>query len=319
MANIAITNVCNLNCPYCFANPITNQQSQFMTLKDFKKILEFIRSAKPFSPTVLGIIGGEPTLHPDFNDILTYLTAFCSSYNCMATIFTNGTNLLPYFTNFDNPFLSILLNYNNPKLYSNNLSDQILKVFERANNKKWFHTNKLRIGCNLYPTEQDYDFIWQAVKQYHISNLRVSIASPAASFSNYQYKKDEYFQFMKPIFLNFVQNAELNHCLLMLDCSKIPQCYFSDKEWQLIIKNCYNYNNLVCSPSIDFTINNQAISCFGNYFPIDFTKFATFNDLQRYFTYSNYIKISNNFTMTKCQNCEKKDLLLCQGGCLNFK
>lgn len=67
MANIFLTRKCNLKCPYCFADEFVNQKNQDVTLENFKKILNFIKVDKT---SKVGLIGGEPTLHPKFNEIL---------------------------------------------------------------------------------------------------------------------------------------------------------------------------------------------------------------------------------------------------------
>ena len=67
MANIAIINYCDLKCKYCFADDMIKEKSVTITLDDYRKILDFL-SRTPKNH--IGIIGGEPTLHPHFDDIL---------------------------------------------------------------------------------------------------------------------------------------------------------------------------------------------------------------------------------------------------------
>ena len=69
MANILLTNVCNLQCPYCFANYYTHDIAEEITLESFKKALDFIASSNNQNEKI-GLIGGEPTLHTQFGEIL---------------------------------------------------------------------------------------------------------------------------------------------------------------------------------------------------------------------------------------------------------
>jgi uncharacterized radical SAM superfamily Fe-S cluster-containing enzyme len=66
ISNIAIVNYCNLKCPYCFAD---NEQENpiYMSLENYIKTLDFILK-NPVDG--IGILGGEPTLHPDFSKII---------------------------------------------------------------------------------------------------------------------------------------------------------------------------------------------------------------------------------------------------------
>ena len=67
MPNIMLTYRCNLNCPYCFANEFVNKKSNDITFDNFLSAVRFITKD---GPAFLGLIGGEPTLHKDFKNIL---------------------------------------------------------------------------------------------------------------------------------------------------------------------------------------------------------------------------------------------------------
>jgi sulfatase maturation enzyme AslB (radical SAM superfamily) len=42
MANIAITNYCNLKCSYCFANDMINESHKTMSIENNIKILKYL-------------------------------------------------------------------------------------------------------------------------------------------------------------------------------------------------------------------------------------------------------------------------------------
>ncbi len=70
LANIDLTNRCNLNCPICFAN--ANQQG-YVYQPSFDQIvdmLETLRDEKPVPTTAIQFSGGEPTVHPDFFKVI---------------------------------------------------------------------------------------------------------------------------------------------------------------------------------------------------------------------------------------------------------
>jgi uncharacterized radical SAM superfamily Fe-S cluster-containing enzyme len=70
LANIDLTNRCNMNCPICFAN--ANQQG-YVYEPDFEtvvKMLDALRSEEPIKCTAVQFSGGEPTIHPDFVRII---------------------------------------------------------------------------------------------------------------------------------------------------------------------------------------------------------------------------------------------------------
>ncbi len=70
LANIDLTNRCNMNCPICFAN--ANQQG-YVYEPDFEticKMLDALRAEKPIPCTAVQFSGGEPTIHPDLVKII---------------------------------------------------------------------------------------------------------------------------------------------------------------------------------------------------------------------------------------------------------
>lgn len=70
LANIDLTNRCNMNCPICFA--VANQAG-YVFEPDYDtvvKMLETLRNEKPIKCTAVQFAGGEPTVYPRFVDVI---------------------------------------------------------------------------------------------------------------------------------------------------------------------------------------------------------------------------------------------------------
>ena len=70
LANIDLTNRCNLTCPICFAN--SNAQG-FVFEPEYDvivKMMRGLRAQRPAPATAVQFSGGEPTLHPRFLDVI---------------------------------------------------------------------------------------------------------------------------------------------------------------------------------------------------------------------------------------------------------
>jgi 7,8-dihydro-6-hydroxymethylpterin dimethyltransferase len=67
---VEITDRCNLTCPTCYAGS-SPTQGRHRTLEEVKKMLDAV-VANEREPDVIQISGGEPTMHPQFFDILDY-------------------------------------------------------------------------------------------------------------------------------------------------------------------------------------------------------------------------------------------------------
>ena len=313
MANIAIVNYCNLKCKYCFADDMIQEEAQSMSLDDFRKILSFIaRTPKNH----IGIIGGEPTLHPQFIDILKEVNKYCLEVNTGATLFTNGIEL-DQFVPYIGERIGMLINCNTPEYQSTESFNKQRATLDHLYELAWFD-NRANCGCNIYPGCTDYSYIWDIVDRYHLNHLRTSVVSPAACYESWRKDKEGYYNYMKPIFLKFCEDACKHNCKLNIDCGHIPMCYFDKDETDLVNSICDNCNNDFCSPVVDINPNFKATACFGSYDPVDIRDFDNLLELERYLLIKkSYPKVEANCT-GKCTTCKRYKLLQCQGGCLGF-
>ena len=74
MANISITSVCNRHCEFCFAGPTRNgiDPVAHMPLHRFEEALDFLGRS---GISEARLLGGEPTLHPDFDRVVDMVAA----------------------------------------------------------------------------------------------------------------------------------------------------------------------------------------------------------------------------------------------------
>ena len=66
---IEITNKCNLNCPICFAKSSDSEKEIFRSLEEIEFMLDKVVEAEG-QPDIIQLSGGEPTIHPQFFEIL---------------------------------------------------------------------------------------------------------------------------------------------------------------------------------------------------------------------------------------------------------
>ena len=320
MANIAVCNYCNLKCKYCFADDMICEKSTSITLDDYRRILGFL-SRTPDNH--IGIIGGEPTLHPRFDEILKETNKYCKSCNTTATLFTNGINLDKYLPLIGER-IGILLNLNSPTEMSDEQWKNTMDLLEHIDTLSWLDDKpdrpaKLNIGVNVHPGCTDYSFAWEVVDKYHISHLRTSIVSPGGIFYCMRTDKEAYYAKMKPIFLDHCKNAIKHHCKLNMDCARIPKCYFSREEMDLVYQATNHYDSYFCEPVIDIKGNFKVYACFGQTDQeVDMRDFSDIHELRRYLLAKVTLPhVAANCT-GKCASCKEYELLKCSCGCCAF-
>ena len=126
MANIILTSYCNLHCPYCFADTmIKTEDIKNISIEQFKKTLNWLADEEK-----IGLIGGEPTLHPQFQEILKVVNDYSTNREspCQFVLFTNGIYLHKYL-NYIPQNMSILINLNQPQaMTTTQYSDMINNI-----------------------------------------------------------------------------------------------------------------------------------------------------------------------------------------------
>lgn len=305
MPNISITNYCNLKCSYCFANEMINEEKYNITKDEFCSILDFIHEDNGR----IGIIGGEPTLHPEFEWILSMLKTIGDVFNKQSLIFSNGI-LIGKYAKYITDSIYCLINVNHPNIIGVDNFNRIKQSIKDIDNNG--SISNLSIGINIYPDLPDYNYIFEIAKLAKSNTIRVGCCSPSGKYSNIE--QDTYYKSIKEIYVNFVRDATDLGFEIILDCNRIPRCYFNEDD--IIEDTKYLFDSkFLCNPIIDILPNMTATPCFGCYDCVDLNKFNSLFDVYRSFYHMQY---KDRNILDKCNSCSYYEDNICQGGCLAF-
>ena len=321
MPNIAILNECNLRCPYCFADDMIENQktdtvheSQIMSVETFVELLSFINR----DPVVdrIGIIGGEPTLHPDIKQILIETEAFCRQKNCICTVFTNGIlldNIIPFITR---DLFHVLVNLNSPEIMGQKNFEKTINNLDLVYNCFGWK-DKVNIGLNIFYEMDDYSFFYDTIKKFGIKTVRTSVVAP--TYKDHKKNKEDYYKKMKNKALNVYRNIHESGAVVNLDCNRVPLCYFNAEEIQKLQEYTNNeYKHFFCSPVIDINPKLEAVRCFGVYNPVKIYDFNSIDAIRRYFTIKQDCVYIDKNRVQKCNKCKNFESMACYGGGLSF-
>ncbi len=322
MPNIMLTYGCNLKCPYCFANEFVNKKSSYITEEAFIKAVEFLTRE---SNNRIGLIGGEPTLHPQFKD---YLELLISNRNVSeVTVYTNGILLDKFINQIVSPKFRLLVNCNSPDDIGRENFERIRKnLVDLINNH--YMRDRINLGVNLYTDEMDYMFIVDLLKELGLHRVRISLTVP--DFSRCSDKGSiEYFKRRKGFLLQFLRDMHSNDILPYYDCNKPPYCIWDNEEKEWLENMVAHYgvesnligNHSFCYPVIDILPNLQAVRCFGmsEYEKVDIKDFEGVSEIASYFL--NQIDSASYLIPTDdvCKECRERKGRKCTAGCIGFK
>ncbi|MGD1820066.1 MAG: radical SAM protein [Pleomorphochaeta sp.] len=322
MANIMLTKRCNLRCPYCFAEEFVGKSSDDITLQNLQKAIDF---ALTNEDEEIGLIGGEPTVHPKFKEILELIINDERIQSCI--LFTNGILVDKFVKQLSHPKFRILINCNSP-------TDIGEKAFEKTKQNidllanEYYMKEKITLGINMYKSDFDYDYIFGLLNISDFSSLRTSVSIPNSK-EIVKMTSLEYFKMMKPRVLEFYYKLLDNGVMPFYDCNAIPQCILTPLEYKTletkIIQNGFEDKNLLsditsCSPVIDILPDLHMIRCFAlSEYKVKCSDFNNISEARAYF--SNYFdSLAYLINVNKeCDECFNNKTMKCTAGCLAFK
>lgn len=322
MANIMLTYRCNLKCPYCFANEFVNHSKYDITIDAFKKALAFLKTS---GNTHIGLIGGEPTIHDKFGEILQILADDPGVET--VTIYTNGISMDSCLPFLENQKFSLLINCNSPKDIGKQqfvrLQENLDRIFRIP--EVWKRVN---LGINLYKNDLDYTYILNLLTRHNLHRVRMSVTVPNMDEGK-KANSLTYLKSRKDYILKFITDCADHDVAPYYDCNIIPQCVWSDEQKQTIeaiiskfkLKNTnLRGDHSFCRPVVDILPNLTAVRCFGT---SDFTKvaiedFRCLSDLQNYYVNLVDCHMTSCMKEDACRGCYERKTLRCTAGCMAF-
>lgn len=321
MANINITYRCNLCCPYCFANEFVNKYNTDITIENFQKAVDFAVSS---GPSRIGLIGGEPLVHPLFPDFVNGLINNTKVKG--VNLYTNGVFLDKYFDILNNSIIDILVNCNSPQQIG-------AYAFEKykSNLEHLFFIKKygVTLGVNFHDDCHDYSFIVELLQRFNQKGVRISVTVPKFS-SSVKETSIAYFRERKNELWELFQALKSIHVMPYYDCNSVPFCIWSIEEQQQLkewvdsspeVFTNITAKNSKCEPVIDILPDLQAIRCFGlsDISMVNIADFMNVEDLESYYL----TKIDNISTLlcssNQCCSCYEHKSGKCNAGCIGFK
>lgn len=319
MPNIAIINECNLKCPYCFADEMIDapkKVKKYMTPEEFIEVLDFV-AKNPGDDRRIGIIGGEPTLHPQIGQILTIARDFALQHDFHVVVFTNGIlldRIIPFITR---DIFSVLVNVNSPDVIGMENYEKILDnlsfVYETFD---W--QDKVSVGINVYQEQTDYAYFADIIKRFHLKSARVSLVAP--TYKDHAKDKELYYKKAKDLQMQVCRLIYHAGAAIRFDCNRVPDCYYTPDE-KKELEGYVEHNNPVeyfCFGPVDITVDKKAVRCFGIYNPVDIADFDSYADVKKYILFHDDFTLYPLNQTGRCKACKKNKSMQCSGGCYVF-
>ena len=311
MANLVIASVCNLSCPYCFAEDYyhalkTSSGSAFTSLEVFKEQLDFLERSGIHE---VRLIGGEPSLHPHFSEIIRQ--AHRRAKNIL--IFTNGLipdEALLTLESLSPEECTVLVNTNTTiELGSNE------KVRQRRSDIIHRLGQRILLGYNIYRLDFDLNPLLDLIQAADCRKvIRLGLAHPTLSGQNV-FLHPKHYPFVGQKIAEFADDAAKKGIVVEFDCGFV-RCMFTNESMDLLIRAGVN-PGWHCNAILDINLDKTVFHCFPLAKYAQVTMMANSNAADLRTQLSAQVQTYRSAGIYKeCSSCSLKREGECTGGCL---
>jgi hypothetical protein len=316
--NILLTNTCTRNCPYCFARERVRLAEEstsprpaprYISREDFGRALSF---AKTGGPREIGILGGEPSMHPEFLQLLD--DAWEAGLH--TKIFSNGMwrkedlealSRRTFPGRRRKPF-HVVLNMNEPRrtpAHEQAAQHELLSRLGRDST----------LSFNISTLDFDPLFLVDAIVEHRSKrHIRLGVAQPLAQLANEHIPVDRYAQ-MAPTLMRLAERCDQHNIRLGFDCGFLLCMFTEEQHGRLVLAGARFRAD--CGPTVDVGTDLSAWACF----PLstfsqgvmlrDFDKLP---DLVRHFE-RHFRRLYRTGVLPECVSCRHRRRRQCAAGC----
>lgn len=331
--NILLTTGCNRRCVYCFAVERISagssgrgftekdkpsggiksakkdredpEQRSLISTQDFEYAVGFAGSDK-----TIGILGGEPSLHPRFIELLeiAWAKGLCTK------IFTNGLwpdGVVDEMKRRGPELgrrLHIVVNINSPEETPDDEQERQAGFLEELG--PW-----CVLGYNICRVDFDPGFLVEKAERFRTKReLRMAVAQPLAGMDNAHVDLEEYAS-LSPALIRLAERSDEKGIRVAFDCGFV-MCMFTPEQVGKLIMHGTRFM-IRCSPVIDVGVDLSVWACF----PLStIGKGAHLKDFaDQASIYSHFKKVFRPLyeagAMEKCIDCVHRKRGRCTGGC----
>jgi len=299
-------------CPYCFAKEhMDTSAMKELCWEDLIYIADFLEIS---NERKVALLGGEPTIHPQFVDYTTYLL----ERNFHVNVFTSGilssdklAEAQQFLGKYPIERLTFTCNLNHPDISTEaeiKRIDEFLSVFGHVTS----------LGFNIYQTDINLQFLIGKINEFNLGrHIRFGLAHPIPGEVN-QYIPLEKLHDMARTFVSHFDLFEQHNITPGFDCG-MPMCIFSDEEIGRLFKLNRGMVSFGCGPAIDIGPDMMVWSCFplSGLHKKSIYDFNSVHEIGNYFrNLHSKIRAEEGGLFNECDTCKHRANELCKGGCV---
>ena len=262
------------------------------------------------------LLGGEPTLHPEFIGFVIYLL----ERDFEIKVFTCGIMPGPLleetaaaFQNIPQEKLSFILNLNHPDKSG-------MAEMEKKRSRSFMRIFGQRItpGFTIYRADYRLDFLFRLINAFGLKKtLRLGLAHPIVGAEDMFIQIDDMEVVIDRLF-SYIPKFERFRIKPALGCG-FPMCKVKDHQLAWLYRHTGGGYDFNCAPVIDIGPDMMVGSCFplSSFQRRSLFEFNSLGEIRDFYgEIHEKIKIESGGIYLACDSCHQRRDNLCKGGCL---
>ena len=286
---------------------------KFLSWENLIYIADFCEAA---GDKKIQLLGGEPTIHPDFIDMVIYLL----ERGFALTVFTSGimknkvlTETASAFANTPPNRLTFNCNLNDPEQTPASLSEQ--ESVKSFLSQLGYRTTP---GFNIYRTDFKLDFLFQLISEFGMFRMiRLGMTHPVPGKSNSFISPDDIGS-VYDVICSYAPLLERLRVRLRFDCG-FPYCRLSQAQLGILYPFVNGSFHFSCVPIVDIGPDMDVWSCFPlrSFQRRSIFEFDSLDAVRKHFRKLHEIaRVEVAGIFEECDSCNWREERLCGGGCL---
>ena len=313
--NIALTNRCSRRCAFCYQGDVMDHAqaagSGDMSLEALRKLLEF---AEANGEPKVTLVGGEPTLHHEFDAVLELFDA--SPVIQQVLLFTNGL--------FAASTLETIVAHGRKLLVCVNVlspTEENPKFLERLHeNLTEFVRRNIHFDLSfvIHRPDFDYEFLVDYVDRYHVGGVRWARAFPVVPGAAFV-ARDDLIK-VGPRIVAMLRALETRGTRSYVDCP-LPYSLFDDASLGYISRQALSVINWgTCGLTLEINPDLTVKACPSQREEerVPLASFANMSEMEQYFFGRMSAYRGAHRLFDHCVDCHYYKQGRCQGGCLSY-
>ena len=302
MANLMITTACNFRCEYCFGRDIIGptHPAVNMSWKMFIDLVDWVQSGNIPSMDI-HLMGGEPSLHPQFGDMIDELI----KREINISVFSNASTPLSSSIIEKSRKYNVqwVVNANHPDFYTEDQMQNLKKNLFSLGDSAY-------LTFNICGSETPYDYVFDYISKYSLSRkIKIGISLPTMEKNNSYVSFDRFSEISEYVMI-LHEKAVNEKIEIEFECG-VPFCLFSNEQRELL-KNIHISH---CGSRLDITPWGEVINCLplARFASFDYKEFRTYRDARDWFfrTVNNYRSVGVEDRCFGCSNIPNGNCGVC--------